>query len=275
MKRNVNFMEITARQCKAFLDKGNEIVFVPCASPERLGRHLPLGERIIVAETVAEALAEKHNGLALPIIPYGTLYEGYEGKGSVDLPATLMHRYVYDVCMELVRGGFRHITVVGFADELYYLPQDMFQMENIAVTALSPDGFARLADSVAQGLDAHGLELWRFAACLLKRGDRDTLNDVMERNERFYTGVEAQSGSAREAMRSIGNAPHVFAADAYKFQPVSLGKSLGGKYTPPTEDTYAQALAELDRWLDSYAAAIPMLAAYQQYLDTRDYVRPI
>ena len=257
-------MEITSRECKAYLDNGGDLAVIPCASPERLGPHLPLGTRIIVAETMAAILAEKHDGIALPVIPYGTLYEGHDAPGGIDVPAKLMHQYLRDVCMELRRGGFKRMLVVSFADELYYLAHDIFQRDNLAVAVLSP---SNMSGTVIDSLDASGKELWRLLACLSHRNDTETLHAVLERNTRLYTPAPPAVSPATQALTRLGNTPRVFGKDEWKCHPVSLGAD--------TPELCRTAKAELDAWLDAYREPLAALSEYQAYLDGHNYVRPI
>ena len=137
----VKLNELTSRECGEYIKNGGDLVFVPAASPERLGAHLPVGARSMIAEIISDKLAELHNGLSLPLIPYATVYDDFNGRGSVDIEPELLNRYLSNLCDELTANKFRRIIFVTYQTEIYYLCNDYFQEKHIAVAGLSPDGF--------------------------------------------------------------------------------------------------------------------------------------
>ena len=54
--------ELTSPECMEYINEGGNLAFVPIGGIERLGPHLPLGARGMVADAIAMYLAEKMEG---------------------------------------------------------------------------------------------------------------------------------------------------------------------------------------------------------------------
>ena len=257
MHKTHRITEITSREFGAYVNGGGDLVFIPAASPERLGPHLPVGARAIVAEVIADKLAEEHGGLSLPLIPYTAVYDDFNGRGSMDIDISLMHRYFTDLCDELVANKIRRIVFVSFHPELYYLINEYFQSKNIAVAWLSPDRF-----QPKSRLDRHGYELWRLIACLNLAGNHEMIDKILEKT-RKYAGLTPPENKQRDILAMFGGTGYKMQDGEWRFYPVDLG-SLG--------DIDAAA-RELDGWLKSLAEPLAGLAEYQDYLDANPFSR--
>ena len=269
---------LTSRECKAYLDGGGDLAFVPVGTLERLGPHLPLGARNYVVTAIARILSEKNNGLCLPLIPCSTVYDTFGQRGSMDITPEFIHRYCYDVCGELSANGFKRIIFISFQEELYYLSHAYFQERNRAVIYMHPDSFFSAPDTVAASLDNHGRELWRLAACLRATGNDEMLDRVLSKTEKFFHTYELVINEGRQFLNLLGSSACKTGEKEWRYYPVNLGKSLEHKSAPyikPDRALPDQARDELLSWLDSLTPAVNDLSTYQEYIDERAFRRPL
>lgn len=274
----MNITDITSRECKAFLSGGGDLAIVPVASPERLGPHMPLGARGMVAETMARLLAKKLGGMKLPLVPYASVCDTFAQRGSIDMDVGLMHRYLFDLCDELLANRFKRIIVLGFQKELFYLCHEYFQSRNVAIAWVSPDSYFEAPGTVASSLDRHGRELWRLVACLRLGGDEAMLGRVLERTKRFFETFEPAQNRARDILDALGDTGHRMQDGEWRFYPVNVGEGLdqaSGGYREPSAERVEQAAREVDLWLDTLCEKLTDLSVYQQYLDTNPAQRAI
>jgi len=94
------------------LTEGGWGVVVPCGSFE-WHASLPLSTDSIIAERIAEKLAERIGYAYIPLIPYGFSVEHRAFKGTLSLSAELYLSLLKEVLGELVRNGFRNLVVVN------------------------------------------------------------------------------------------------------------------------------------------------------------------
>ena len=269
---------ITSRECKEYLDRGGDLVFVPLGTVERLGPHLPLGARNLVVSAIAQLLAEKNDGLCLPAIPYGTVYDAFNQPGSMDITPDFMHQYCWNVCDELVANSFKRIVFVSFQEELYYLGHEYFQAYNIAVACLMANAFFNMQDSVAASLDAHGQELWRLTGCLHAVGNQEMLDRIFAKTKEMFHVYTPVLNKGKQNLDLLGGTGHRMSEDEWQFYPVNLGKNLENSSTPftmPDSALVDQARDELLNWIDSLTLSISDLTVYQNYLDNTTFKRPL
>ena len=269
---DINYL--TSRECKAYLQKGGDLVFVPLGRTERLGPHMPLGARNIVVNAVAQLMAEKNDGLMLPLIPYSTVYDAFDQRGSIDVTPGFMHEYCINLCDELVANGFNRIVFISFQEELYYLSHDYFQERNKAVIFMNPYSFVDMTygapvSATALSMDAHGGELWLLAACLHATQNTEMLKKVFAKVEEYFDIVPVVN-PGRQGLDLLGKSGYKMQDGQWQVYPVNLGCSLGNseRFEQPSDAMLDKAKGELLNWLDSLAPVVTDIAAYQKYLDT-------
>jgi len=270
--------DLTSRECKAYLDRGGDLVFAPLGTVERLGPHLPLGARNMVVSAIAQLMAQKNDGLSLPLIPYSTVYDAFKQRGSMDIPPDFIHKYCCDLCDELVANGFKRIVFVSFQEELYYLCHDYFQVHHVAVVYIHPDSFFGKGDTVAASLDVHGRELWRLAACLGAAGNQEMLERIFAKTQAFFHTFTPVVNNGKRALDMLGNTGHKMAQDEWQFYPVNLGKSLEDASVPfamPSQTLLDKAKDELMGWIDSLGPSVADISLYQNYLNNLTFKRPL
>ena len=254
---------LTSRECKAYLQAGGDLAFVPLGRIERLGPHMPLGARNTVVSAIAQLMAEKNGGLVLPLIPYGTVYDAFGGRGSIDITPQHMHEYCFNLCDELVANSFNRIVFVSFQEELYYLSHEYFQEHNRAVVFLNP---AQFFEELA--LDIHGKELWLLAACLHATNNTKMLDKVFAKTEQYFDTARVVS-PAGQSLNMLGKSGYGMLSGQWQLYPVNLGYGLedSTEFTPPAAAMLDKAKDELLCWLDSLAPSVADITAYQKYLN--------
>ena len=278
---NLSINHLTSRECKAYIQAGGNLAFVPVGRMERLGPHMPLGTRNIEVSAVAKLLAEKNGGLVLPLIPYSTVYDAYDQPGSIDITPQHIHEYCFDLCNELVGNGFTRIVFVSFQEELYYLTQEYFQQHNIAVVYTNPILFIDMTyghpkSATAKSLDIHGRELWLLAACLHATQNHEMLDKVFAKTKEYFNMAPILN-QGRQIANMIGNSGFSLKDGQWQVYPVNLGCSLENStaFVPPSPELLDKAKDELLQWLDSVAPSVADIAAYQKYLDAHEYKRQL
>jgi hypothetical protein len=271
----VKLNELTSRECGEYVKNGGNLIFVPAASPERLGPHLPVGARGMITEIIADKLAEYHNGLSLPLIPYTTVYDDFDSRGSIDIEPQLVNRYLTELCNELTANKLRRIVFVTYQTEIYYLCNEYFQEKHIAVAALSPEGLCGQAESKARALDRHGKELWLLAACLRLNKNQEMLDKIFEKTRKYF-GMKPPENKQRDILRMFGDSGYKTYENEWRFYPANLCGSLPGEtevFELPGDKMLDAAALELEIWLKSFDAPLAALTTYQGYLDENPFVR--
>ncbi|MGH3784846.1 MAG: creatininase family protein [Pseudonocardiaceae bacterium] len=94
-------------------------VVVPVGALEPHGPHLPLATDTIIAEYLADQLAEQVDSLVLPAISYGyrtnPIRMGGEFSGTLDIGARTLRDHVYDLLTAAYREGARRFVVLHAA----------------------------------------------------------------------------------------------------------------------------------------------------------------
>ena len=88
------------------------VVLLPIGAVEQHGPHLPVHEDSIVAEWVADQLAQRNGYLVAPALHYGhsPMFRGY--PGNLSLSAETLRTVTYEILEALVQSGFRRIVLV-------------------------------------------------------------------------------------------------------------------------------------------------------------------
>lgn len=274
---NINYL--TSRECKAYLQNGGDLAFVPLGRIERLGPHMPLGARNIVVSAIAQLMAEKNDGLMLPLIPYSTVYDAFDQRGSIDITPDFMHEYCINLCDELVANGFNRIVFISFQEELYYLSHDYFQQKNKAVVFLNPNTFIDTTygapvSATALTMDANGRELWLLAACLHATQNTEMLEKVFAKVEEYFN-IAPVVNPGKQRLDLLGKSGYGMLNGQWQVYPVNLGCSFEDSawFVPPSDAMLDKAKTELMSWLDSLSPAVADIAEYQKYLDGRTISR--
>jgi creatinine amidohydrolase len=90
------------------------IVVIPFGSIEQHGPHLPCATDTIIAERVAQDVAERLDALLVPFCPYGVtpIHAGH--PGTVNLGRGTFEALLRDICEEMVRMRARSFVFVNW-----------------------------------------------------------------------------------------------------------------------------------------------------------------
>mgnify|MGYP001126048390 CR=1 FL=1 len=96
--------------------KESKIALVPIGSVEEHGKHLPLGtDNFVLMEVIKRAVdlvSEEVKPVVAPLIPYGWDEWGMNWPGTISLRNDISKAVLRDVCMSLIRHGFKKIVIL-------------------------------------------------------------------------------------------------------------------------------------------------------------------
>jgi creatinine amidohydrolase len=107
------FIELSQPEIAAQFKK-NPLVILPAGSVEQHGPHLPTGTDIFAANAIAQAVAERMDGLLLPGTPLGVtpLHMAYEG--TITLSHGTYIRVVKETCVSTARHGAKRLLILNW-----------------------------------------------------------------------------------------------------------------------------------------------------------------
>ncbi|HLR69213.1 creatininase family protein [Virgibacillus sp. MSJ-26] len=91
----------------------SEIAILPVGAVEAHGPHLPLGTDNLLAERLAEKLAERVNGFVLPTLSYGQVWSLRNFPGSINISNESMIGFLVDIGKSLHNQGFTTFAMVN------------------------------------------------------------------------------------------------------------------------------------------------------------------
>jgi creatinine amidohydrolase len=107
------FADLTQPEIAAHFKK-NPLVILPAGSVEQHGPHLPTGTDTLAANVIAQAVAERMNGLVLPSTPLGVTPMHMPFEGTITLtPATFMS-LVTETCGSTARHGAKYLLILNW-----------------------------------------------------------------------------------------------------------------------------------------------------------------
>ncbi|MEM1646495.1 MAG: creatininase family protein [Ignisphaera sp.] len=86
---------------------------LPIGSLEQHGPHLPVSTDTIIAEKVAEKVAEHFHAYLLPPIPYSLSLEHEEKISTITLTPNLLHDILIQISINLKQHGFKCLVIVN------------------------------------------------------------------------------------------------------------------------------------------------------------------
>ena len=105
--------ELTSPEAEKYLSQGNDTAFLPVGSVEMHGPHMPIGTDELMAKAFALKLAERANGLVLPVISY-TWAGATDGfSGTVSIEPELVQKTVEAIAVKVFKMGFKRLVLVS------------------------------------------------------------------------------------------------------------------------------------------------------------------
>src|SRR4051812_47128875 len=86
---------------------------LPVGAVEQHGQHLPVGTDILLAQSVAEQLAQKLDAYLLPPLAITSSIEHRKAKGTVYLRADTLALVVRDIAASLRDSGFTRLVLAN------------------------------------------------------------------------------------------------------------------------------------------------------------------
>ena len=93
--------------------KETKTVIIPSGAIEVYGPHLPLGSDIIVAEKVAQLVAEKVNAIVGPSVEIGESNALYAFPGTLITKPENLKAIYKDICKSFIKWGFDKIFILN------------------------------------------------------------------------------------------------------------------------------------------------------------------
>ncbi len=145
----------------------SKIAILPIGAVEAHGGHLPLGTDNILAERLAEKLAERVNGLVLPTLPYGQVWSLRNFPGSINISNHSLINFIVDIGESLYKQGFKTFAMVnghlGNATAMKEAARELFETcPEMKVLYLFYPGMNKAAAEVRETKSSHGTY---FHAC--------------------------------------------------------------------------------------------------------------
>lgn len=95
------------------LIKKNNIAILPVGAIEAHGPHLPLGTDNILAESLANRLAERTDAFVLPTLPYGQVWSLRNFPGSINVSNDSLIHLLNDIGISINEQGFKTFVLIS------------------------------------------------------------------------------------------------------------------------------------------------------------------
>ncbi|WP_100010207.1 creatininase family protein [Lentibacillus sediminis] len=162
----MQFQYENSYEIKGKMEK-TRIAILPVGAVEAHGPHLPLGTDNLLAERLAEKLAERVNGFVLPTLPYGQVWSLRNFPGSINISNESIIRFLADIGESLYKQGVRTFAMVnghlGNAPALKEAARVLYEScPEMRVFYFFYPGMSQAAAEVRETASAHGTY---FHAC--------------------------------------------------------------------------------------------------------------
>ncbi|MCA1035911.1 MULTISPECIES: creatininase family protein [Bacillus] len=140
--------------------KAAKTAILPIGAVEAHGPHLPLGTDNVLAERLAERVAEKTGAYILPTLPYGQVWSLKNFPGSINVSNESLISLIADIGRSLYEQGFRVFAVInghlGNAVALKEAARKLYsEIPNLKVLYLFYPGVKEVTESVRETPSAH------------------------------------------------------------------------------------------------------------------------
>jgi creatinine amidohydrolase len=108
----MRWIEISTTDFEAAREKASRVALIPVGSIETHGPHLPVGCDTLVAERVADLVAEQEPVVVLPTLTYTWSPQARRHPGAITISAVHLVAMMEDLCDEIYRNGFTKIVLL-------------------------------------------------------------------------------------------------------------------------------------------------------------------
>jgi len=93
--------------------EARRLAILPIGAIEAHGPHLPVGTDNLLAQAIAERVAEQVGGVLLPLIPYGQVWSLQDFPGSLSISSETLGSLLVDLGLSLQRQGAALVAVIN------------------------------------------------------------------------------------------------------------------------------------------------------------------
>ena len=108
-----NWIKLMSTSEFAERKKTCDTVIIPVGATEGYGPHLPMGSDILVAQKIAELVAERVNAMIGPSLEVGESYSLSRFPGTMCMSAQTWTMAFHDIIESLVKWGFKYFMVIN------------------------------------------------------------------------------------------------------------------------------------------------------------------
>ncbi len=95
------------------LERSGGLCVIPLGATEKHGPHLPLGTDSFIARKISKDAAEKEDAVVFSSFDFGQLLGFQHLPGSICLSTQTIVDYLFELCSEIARNGFRKILLLS------------------------------------------------------------------------------------------------------------------------------------------------------------------
>jgi creatinine amidohydrolase len=111
--KKVWLQDFRSPEVEDLINSGNDIILIPVGSVEQHGRHLPIGTDAYVGIKLAEDAARKAGVVLAPPLWFGWSDHHMGHKGTITLKAQTLITVVEEICVSLIKHGFRKLLIIN------------------------------------------------------------------------------------------------------------------------------------------------------------------
>lgn len=137
------------------------IVILPLGATEQHGFHTPLGVDVVLAEALAERVAERTGATVLPALPFGYSWVWRDSPGTVTLMPDTMQRIIGEVADSMARHGVRHLVLINGheanASAMKYAARDFQDHPRISIWRVFYPELTAVMGEICESPTWHGI----------------------------------------------------------------------------------------------------------------------
>ena len=153
----LDLAKATWPEAKEALQK--KLVIIPLGAVEEHGPHLPLGTDTMLAEYLAQAVADRLGAILMPPVNYGYVLSARGFPGSISLKGDTLKALFNDICRELHKQGAKRVAIINQhlpnAPILRILSQELWDEIGLRLLCISFPGITDIAQELCESKQWH------------------------------------------------------------------------------------------------------------------------
>lgn len=145
------YEDMTWPEVKELVEEADKVaVIIPVGSIEQHGYGMPLKTDSYIVTQVANMAARRTKDIVLPTVYYGYNEKELDFPGTVSVKATTLIKYLEDICLSLIKVGFKKIVLInghGWNSAIVKIVGHIIN-ENEGVTCATLDYWNLCSDSI-------------------------------------------------------------------------------------------------------------------------------